>query len=98
MTEDYTPNDAYGENHNIGEAFTLPPDTVSVTPRGPELPGFSYRRIGDDESLSILIDDAHLGPFEIVLTFSEADFVSANLYAMLREIDDIRQRWAANNA
>jgi hypothetical protein len=93
--EPYTPNDAYGENHNIGAAFTLPADMVTLTPKGPESPEFSYRQVDGDEWLSLMIEDAHVGKFEIVLTLTEADYVSANLYAMLRELPSIRQRWTA---
>ena len=83
-------------NDNIGPAFTLPPDMVSLTPMGPELPTFSYRKIAGEEAMSVLIEDAHLGKFEIVLTPSLAEYVSMNLYGMVnQELDGLRQHWAA---
>jgi hypothetical protein len=75
--------------------INLPPELISVTPR-PDGLQFAYRQIGGQEVISVMCDDARVGPVELVLTLTGAQVVAATIGEMLKEICDLRARWEAD--
>jgi hypothetical protein len=89
-------------DNEIGPIQSNPPGTVTITPRGPDFPEFSYRQEPTNhhgqEVLAMLIDDEGFGSFEVTMSPTLAHFVALTLTAMLADIDVLRQQWADNHA
>jgi|GEM_PF-3716435 len=64
-----------------------PPETIVVNPTSL---GYTYDRVGDQDIISILIEDRRVGALMVTLTPEGAQHVAAHLAAMVGDLDALR--------
>jgi hypothetical protein len=70
----------------------LPDGTIAITPKPGKL-GFMYQHINGEDVISIVSDDDRVGNTQLMLTPSAAQYVAMNLWAMVADLENLRQQW-----
>lgn len=70
----------------------LPDGLITVTPL-PDSLEFTYQRIGGNDLISVMLDDARVGRFRTMLTPEAAQFVAMSLWAMVSDLETLRRQW-----
>lgn len=71
---------------------TVEADTVTVTPKPGGLE-FLYRRVGEQDLISMVIDDHRIGRVEVALTPPLAQCAGAHLGALAADVDNLREQF-----